>query len=128
MHGETDYAGRKDFSGLVPGDYSLQVEKEGFFAVTQPGIHVGEVANADVTLNHVREFSEQVNVVYSPPAIDPAKTQASETLNSEDIINLPFPVDARYPLCAAAAARSASGFHRATSCGRREHAPGIRPD
>ncbi len=98
--GETDYAGRREFSGLLPGDYSLHVEKEGFFAVTQPGILVGEVASAEVTLNHIREFSEQVNVVYSPPAIDPAKTQASETLSSEQIIDLPFPVtrDIRYAL------------------------------
>ncbi|MGO8786160.1 MAG: TonB-dependent receptor domain-containing protein [Terriglobia bacterium] len=98
--GETDYAGRKEFFALVPGDYSLQVEKEGYFAVTQQGIEVGEVANAEVTLNHVREFSEQVNVVYSPPAVDPAKTQASDTLHSADIINLPFPVerDIRYAL------------------------------
>jgi len=100
LHGETDYAGRKDFSSLVRGDYSLQVEKEGFFAVTQRGIPVGELASAEVTLNHVREFSEQVNVVYSPPAIDPAKTQSSETLDSQAIINLPFPVerDIRYAL------------------------------
>jgi hypothetical protein len=100
VHGETDYAGRKEFSGLVAGDYTLHVEKEGFFAVTQPGILVGEVASAEVTLNHIREFSEQVNVVYSPPAIDPVKTQASETLNSEQIIDLPYPVsrDIRYAL------------------------------
>ncbi|HMD85161.1 MAG TPA: TonB-dependent receptor [Terriglobia bacterium] len=100
LHGETDYAGRKEFSGLVPGDYSLQVEKEGFFAITQPGIQVGEVASAEVVLHHIREFSEQVNVVYSPPAIDPAKTQASETLSSEQIIDLPYPVsrDVRYGL------------------------------
>jgi hypothetical protein len=100
VHGETDYAGRKEFSGLLPGDYSVHVEKEGFFAVTQPGIPVGEVASAEVTLNHVREFSEQVNVVYSPPAIDPVKTQASEALNSEQIIDLPYPVsrDIRYAL------------------------------
>jgi hypothetical protein len=98
--GETDYAGHKEFSGLLPGDYSLHIEKEGFFAVTQPGIPVGEVASAELTLNHIREFSEQVNVVYSPPAIDPAKTQASETLNSEEIIDLPYPVsrDIRYAL------------------------------
>jgi hypothetical protein len=98
--GETDYAGRKEFSGLLPGAYSLHVEKEGFFAVTQPDIPVGEVASAEVTLNHIREFSEQVNVVYSPPAIDPAKAQASDTLSSQDIIDLPFPVtrDIRYAL------------------------------
>src|SRR5271157_2770273 len=71
LHGETDYAGRREFSGLVPGGYSLHVEKEGFFAVTQPEIPVGQVDGAEVTLNHIREFSERVNVVYSPPAIDP---------------------------------------------------------
>jgi hypothetical protein len=98
--GITDYAGRIKFSGLAAGTYALKVEKEGFFAVTLDEFHVGEVASADVTLNHVREFSEQVNVVYSPPAIDPAKTQASETLNNDAIINLPFTVtrDIRYAL------------------------------
>ncbi len=69
------------------------MEKEGFFAVNEPGIHAGEILNADVALHHIREFPEQVNVVYSPPAIDPAKTQASESLNSAEIVNLPFPVD-----------------------------------
>jgi hypothetical protein len=93
VHGETDYAGRKEFTALAPGVYSLHVEKEGYFAVTQQEIHVGEVASAELTLNHVREFYEQVNVIYSPPAIDPAKTQASTTLNNAEIINLPFPVD-----------------------------------
>ena len=63
VHGETDYAGRKEFSALLPGDYSLQIAKEGFFAVTQPGIAVGEVGSAEVTLHHIREFPEQVNVV-----------------------------------------------------------------
>jgi len=100
LQGQTDYAGRREFSGLVPGDYSLHAEKEGFFALTQPGIQVGEVASAEVVLHHIREFTEQVNVVYSPPAIDPAKTQASETLSSEQIIDLPYPVsrDIRYGL------------------------------
>ena len=100
VQGETDYAGRKEFSGLLPGDYSLHVEKEGFFAVTQPGVPVGEAASVDVTLSHIREFPEHVDVVYSPPAIDPAKTQASETLSSEQIIDLPFGVtrDIRFAL------------------------------
>lgn len=73
VQGETDYAGRKEFSGLQPGDYSLQIVKEGFFAVTQPDVPVGEVASAEVTLNHIREFPEQVNVVYSPPPSTPKR-------------------------------------------------------
>jgi hypothetical protein len=98
--GVTDFAGRIKFTGLTPGGYALKVEKEGFYATTLDEIRVGEVATADVILNHVREFSEQVNVVYSPPAIDPAKTQASDTLNNEQIIDLPFAVtrDIRYAL------------------------------
>ena len=79
VKGETDYAGRKIFSGLAPGACSLLVEKDGYFAVTQPGIPVGKVATAELTLNHVREFSEQVNVIYSPPAIDPAGTRSGES-------------------------------------------------
>ena len=100
LRGETDYAGRKDFSGLQPGEYTLHIEKEGFFAVTEAQIPVGETASAEVTLNHVREFPEHLDVVYSPPAIDPAKTQASETLTSEQIIDLPYQVtrDIRYAL------------------------------
>jgi hypothetical protein len=93
LMGETDYAGRKEFSAIPSGTYTLHIEKEGFFAFNQAGIHVGEVSAVEVTLHHTREFPEQVNVVYSPPAIDPAKTQSSETLSNEEIINLPFPVD-----------------------------------
>ncbi len=93
FQGETDYAGRREFPSLPPGIYTLHIEKEGFFAVNEVGIKVGDIRSADVTLHHIREFPEQVNVVYSPPAIDPAKTQASESLNSAEIINLPFPVD-----------------------------------
>ena len=98
--GVTDFAGRIKFSGLTPGVYSLKVEKEGFYAITQDQIDVGVTSNAEVTLNHVREFSEHVSVVYSPPAIDPAKTQASDSLSNANIINLPFTVarDIRYAL------------------------------
>src|SRR5579862_5531494 len=63
VHGETDYAGRKQFPALVPGAYTLSVEKEGFFAVAQRNFAVGLVAETEVTLNHILEFSEQVNVV-----------------------------------------------------------------
>ncbi len=100
LKGETDYAGRCDFTGLSPGAWQLRVEKVGYYAVTHRAVQVGETANVDVTLNHVREYNEVVNVVYSPPAIDPGKTAASESLDSEQIIDLPFsvPRDIRYAL------------------------------
>jgi hypothetical protein len=97
---ETDYAGRYQFSRLIPGVYSLRVEQEGFFVFNSNDVRVAETSNLEVTLNHTQEYAESVNVVYSPPAIDPQKTSASATLSSQDIINLPYTVgrDIRYAL------------------------------
>ena len=74
--------------------------KVGFYEVVEKGVHAGETESAEVTLNHQQEFSESVNVVYSPPAIDPAKTASSEELTSTEIIDLPYavPRDVRYAL------------------------------
>jgi len=97
---ETDYAGRCQFSKLIPGIYSLRVEKEGFFVFNSSDIQVAETNSVEVTLNHTQEYVESVNVVYSPPAIDAQKTSASASLSSQDIINLPYSVgrDIRYAL------------------------------
>jgi hypothetical protein len=97
---ETDYAGRYQFSRLATGVYTLQVEKDGFFVFTSNDVRVAETSNLEVTLNHTQEYAESVNVVYSPPAIDPQKTSSSTSLASQDIINLPCTVgrDIRYAL------------------------------
>jgi len=98
--GETDHAGRRLFRDLHYGNYELRVAKEGFYEVIEKEVRVGETERAEVTLNHQREFSESVNVIYSPPAIDPAKTTSSKELTSSEIINLPYTVsrDIRYAL------------------------------
>lgn len=91
VRGETDYAGRREFTGLAPGLYRVQVEKEGFYAVSLNDIRAGETQSLEITLHHQREFSEEMDVVYSPPAIDLTKTNASENLSSQEIINIPYP-------------------------------------
>jgi hypothetical protein len=97
---ETDYAGRCDISGFPPSIYELHVEKEGFFEAVEKGIDTGQTESVDVTLNHQRELVEHVNVVYSPPLIDPEKTTSSSALSGKDIIDLPYtvPRDLRYAL------------------------------
>ena len=67
FRGETNYAGRYEFTRLPAGVYQLQVEKEGFFALVHREVRVGETESVEVTLNHQREFVERVNVTYSPP-------------------------------------------------------------
>ena len=100
VKGETDYAGGYQFTGLEAGVYELRVEKEGFYAVTQSEVRVGEIQATDVTLNHEREYYEAVDVVASPATIDPQKTESSHSLESRQIIDLPFnvPRDIRYAL------------------------------
>jgi len=97
---ETNYAGRYEFSRLPAGPYQLRVEKEGFFALVREEVRVGETESVEVTLNHQREFVERVDVTYSPPAVDPARTTSSQTLDREEILNVPYNVtrDIRYAL------------------------------
>jgi len=97
---ETDYAGRCEFDSLEAGPYQLRAEKEGFYALIQDNVKVGENESLEITLNHQQEFVQHVDVVYSPPAIDPAQAASSEGLTSREIIDLPYAVtrDIRYAL------------------------------
>src|SRR5262244_3464904 len=76
LHCETGFAGRCQFFNLPAGVGELRAEKEGFYVMTLAAVQIGVTANVDITLTHVQEIKEVVNVVESPPAIDPAKTQA----------------------------------------------------
>jgi hypothetical protein len=91
IQGETDHTGRFEFSNLSPGLYQLRVEKEGFYVVTSDEPRVGETQKVEITLNHLQELHEVMNVDYTPPIIDPEKTTNSQGLSGQDIINLPYP-------------------------------------
>src|SRR6185503_4449121 len=93
---ETAFEGRCQFLNLMPGSAELRAEKEGFYAVTLPVIQVGVTGSIDITLSHLQEVREVVNVVVSPPAVDPEKTQAQEQLAGMDIINIPYPTTNDY--------------------------------
>jgi hypothetical protein len=91
LHCETSFAGRCEFSNLAPGTADLRTEKEGFYTVVLQQIQIGTTTGVDVTLSHVQEVREVVNVVESPLTVDPGKTQAQEQLTGMDIINIPYP-------------------------------------
>ncbi|MGO9404180.1 MAG: carboxypeptidase regulatory-like domain-containing protein [Terriglobales bacterium] len=89
----TDFAGHCEFSNLSATSYQLRVEKQGFYSVTLtlPAVQTGTASNVEVTLTHQQEVRQVVNVVESPPAIDPAQVSDQEQLTGVDIINLPYP-------------------------------------
>lgn len=87
---ETDYSGRCEFPGLERGRYSVRIEKDGFYA-TETVLDLPESNAVTIEVTHQREFSDTMNVVYSPPAIDAGNTSSGELLTDREIINLPYP-------------------------------------
>src|SRR5260370_22048823 len=88
---EADFSGSCYFLGFPPGTYRLRVEKEGFYALDLPSLAVTAGAKLEVSLFHVQEIREVVNVVESPPAVDPAQVSSQEKLSGLDVINIPYP-------------------------------------
>ncbi|MGA9392311.1 MAG: TonB-dependent receptor [Candidatus Sulfotelmatobacter sp.] len=88
---ETDFAGHCEFTNLPAGTYELRVEKIGYYSISQGGVQVDVTANVDITLTHQQEARETVNVVVSPPAIDPAQISSKEELTGAQIIDIPYP-------------------------------------
>ena len=98
MQCETDLAGRCKLASLVGGPWRLRVDKEGFYAAD-----IAMVQNSgtvEVELHHQEEVRENVNVVESVPAIDPAQVSSQEKLSGIDILDIPYPNtrDYRYAL------------------------------
>jgi Carboxypeptidase regulatory-like domain len=92
---QTDYSGRCQFANLAAGSYEVRVEKQGFYAALKR-VQLEQTFDLDVTLSHQGEVREVVNVVESPPAIDPEQTASQEQLTGVDIIDIPYPVTRDY--------------------------------
>jgi hypothetical protein len=91
LHCHTDYSGRCQFPGLPEGQYQLHVEKEGFYALDQPGVQIARGSTVEVAISHQQEVHEVVDVHESPPAIDPAQIASQETISGLDVIDIVYP-------------------------------------
>src|SRR5256885_265698 len=90
LRADTDALGRVRFFSIPPGTYQLDVRKVGFYELRR-SVQVARAATVEVALHHVEEFHETVEVSDSPPDIDAAKTESSETLTNREIFSLPYP-------------------------------------
>jgi hypothetical protein len=88
----SDVQGRFHLELSEPGGYSIRAEKEGFFVLERGQAHLVEGPNeVNVTLNHLQELTESIDVVYSPPVIDPAQLSDEKSLNNIEILTVPYP-------------------------------------
>jgi len=93
---QTDFNGRCQFPSLSAGTYDLRVEKEDFYAAVQQSVQITPGATVDVTISHLKEVKEVVDVKESPLQIDPAQVSAQEQVSGLDVINIVYPSTTDY--------------------------------
>jgi hypothetical protein len=86
----TDYAGRCTYLLQQELPYQLAVQKPGFYQSLESQMDAHRQV-IEVVLAHEQVVREQVNVHSSTTGIDPEQTSDKSTLNTPEIVNIPYP-------------------------------------
>src|SRR5581483_4405725 len=93
----SDQAGNFNLMLPATGEYKIRAERQGFYLYQGSGHPFGEGANQlTITLNHLQEFSERIDVTASPPAIDPQQPSDRRELDNTEIETVPYPAPQDY--------------------------------
>ncbi len=86
----TDYAGNCRHELRQPEPYSIGVEKAGFYRADESGIDPS-LGSVRVEIAHEQIVRQQVNVTASTPGIDTQQVSDQSTMNTPEIVNIPYP-------------------------------------
>lgn len=93
----SDEQGRFRLELAQAGERTLRAEREGFFVLEGVTVALQDGPNlVTVTLNHLREVVESVNVAYSPPNVDPAEPADQKQLSNVAVLAVPYPASQDY--------------------------------
>ena len=92
----SDQAG--NFRANLPseGQYAIHAERQGFYVFQGNESFAEGPSQLTVTLNHVQEFSDKVDVTASSPPIDPQQPAEHKELVNAEIQAIPFPASQDY--------------------------------
>jgi len=117
----TDDAGYFSASNLAPGDYTVRMEKVGFFILREQTIQLAAGSTEfSFTLNHIQEVREKVDVVADPNRIEPTETPQSATLTSTEFFYIPFPAPTTTSKASSPCLRSCATTKRCSTSPARE--------
>ncbi len=88
----TDLTGA--FASELPGagDYLVDVERDGYFALRGRRVTVSDAGGeAQFILNRLREEFEAIDVTAAPAVVDMETTGSSEAISGNQILNVPYP-------------------------------------
>ena len=119
--GGTSAGATSDAAGIfrleIPesGNYRVEAQNDGYFLFTEPSVELSESAPLEIRMNRLKDLAESVDVHYSPPVIDPQQTSDTKKLNSQEILNVPYPASQDYrsalPLMPGAIADNSGQLH-----------------
>ena len=92
---ETEISGRCELPYVPASLYQIHVEKEGYYTANS-AVEPAAASAIEITLYHLKEIKETVDVHESPPMIEPSQTQSQERLTGIDVINIPYPATHDY--------------------------------
>ena len=87
----SDAAGLFSIEVPAAASYTIEAKREGFFLFTNQNITLDEGVPLEIRMNHLKELAESVDVHYSPPVIDPRQPSDTRQLNSQEVLNIPYP-------------------------------------
>lgn len=71
---------------------AVHAERPGFFVFNAQKLELAENSQQlTIVLNHLQEFTDSIDVVYSPPDIDPQQPSERKQLNQMEILDVPYP-------------------------------------
>jgi hypothetical protein len=90
QHAYSDDAGHFEVLVPTPGEYLVSLSKPDYFLLTDQRVPLEEGTNeVSFTLSHEFEVHESVEVRSSTKQIEPLQTEHQETLDAQDILDIP---------------------------------------
>jgi hypothetical protein len=72
-------------------EVSIRASRQGYFVYSGTLDLSPESQHVTITLNHLQEFAESIDVSYSPPAIDLQDPADKKQLDNIEVLNVPYP-------------------------------------
>jgi hypothetical protein len=87
----SDLAGNLNLNLPASGEYQIRAERLGFYVFQGKGQTFAEgPSQLTITLNHLQEFSDRIDVPASAPAIDPQQPADHKELDNKEIETIPY--------------------------------------
>jgi len=88
---ETDPAGAFSVALPAPGDYRIDVERQGYYELKDRSIHVEGAIELMLMINPVREVFQSVDVNEQPSPVDISQTRNQERLTGTEVNDIMYP-------------------------------------